>query len=63
MADGVTETVPVMVAEPGLVAVNTGMFPLPFAPSPMAVLLFVQLKVVPVTLPAGVVNVDDAPLQ
>ena len=63
MAVGVTETVPLMVVFPLLVAVNTGILPFPFAPSPMAVLLFVQLKVVPLTVSEGVVNIDDAPLQ
>jgi hypothetical protein len=45
------------------VAVNDGMFPDPFAPSPIAVLLFVQVKVVPLTGPDKVVEVTLAPLQ
>ena len=63
MAVGVTEMVPLMVVFPLLVAVNTGIFPFPLAPSPMLVLLFDQLNVVPVTVSVGVVNIDDAPLQ
>jgi len=63
LADGVTEMVPVMVVFPVLVAINMGMFPFPLAPSPMFVLSFVQLNVVPVTFPVGVVNMDEAPLQ
>jgi hypothetical protein len=46
-AEGVTVIVPVIGVDPGLVAVNAGTFPLPLAPSPMAVLLFVHINVVP----------------
>jgi hypothetical protein len=51
LAEGVTvteaETGPVVM----FAAVNDGMFPVPPDASPMAVLSFVQLKVVPVTGP------------
>ena len=42
-----TVIVAVIGVVPGFVAVNAGIFPLPFAPSPMAVLLFVHVNVVP----------------
>ena len=63
MAVGVTEMVPLIVVFPLLVAVNMGMLPFPLGPSPMPVLSFVQLNVVPVTVSVGVVNMDEAPLQ
>ena len=40
---GVTVIFPKMGAVPGFVAIKEGMFPEPFAPRPMAVLLFVQV--------------------
>ena len=46
-----------------LPAVNEGMFPEPLAVSPMAGLLFVQLKEVPLTGPDKVVDGALAPLQ
>ena len=42
-AEGVTVIVAVIGVDPGLVAVNDGILPLPLAPRPIAVLLFVQL--------------------
>ena len=52
---GVTVMVPVMVAFVLLAgAVQPGMFPVPAAPSPIAVLLFAQLKVVPARFPEKV---------
>ena len=42
-AVGVNVMVELMAVEPGLVAVNEGMSPLPLATKPMSVLLFVQL--------------------
>ena len=45
------------------VAVNDGISPDPLAARPMAVLLFVQVKVVLVTAPANVVIAAVAPLQ
>ena len=56
-----------MVAEIGaeveLVAVNAGTLPVPLAASPIAVLLLVHAKVVPVTGPLSVVAVAPALLQ
>ena len=46
-----------------LVAVKDGIFPDPLAARPMAVLLFVQVKVVPLTGPDKVVVVTLAALQ
>jgi hypothetical protein len=43
--------------EVALVAVNEGVFPVPLAARPIAVLLFVHAKVAPVT---GLVNADAA---
>jgi len=63
LAVGVTETVPLMVAVPLLEAVNTGILAVPLAARPIPVLVFVHAKVVPATVPVGVVKVDDAPLQ
>ena len=45
------------------VAVKAGMFPVPLAPRPIAVLLFVQVKVVPVTGPDSVVTGTAVPAQ
>jgi hypothetical protein len=45
------------------VAVNEGILPEPFAARPIAVLLFVQVNVVPLTGPDKVVTVADAPTQ
>ena len=47
LAFGVTVIVAVIGVEPALVAVKAGIFPFPLAASPIAVLLFVQLYVVP----------------
>jgi hypothetical protein len=55
--------VAVIGAELALVAVNAGISPDPLAASPMAVLLFVQVNVVPLTGPDKVVAVILAPLQ
>lgn len=44
---GVTVTVPVAVVLLGALAVKLGILPVPDAPNPMAVLLFVQLKTPP----------------
>jgi hypothetical protein len=46
-----------------LVAVNAGMSPKPLAASPTAVLLFVQVNVVPLTGPDKEVSRADAPAQ
>jgi hypothetical protein len=63
LAEGVMVMVAVIGPELALVAVNDGMFPDPLAARPMAVLLFVQVNVVPLTGPDKVVAVTLAPLQ
>jgi len=50
-ADGVTDIVAVTGALVKLMAVKAGIFPLPEAAKPIVGLLFVQLKVVPLTAP------------
>ena len=50
-ADGVTVIVAVTGALVKLMAVKAGIFPLPEAAKPIVGLLFVQLKVVPLTAP------------
>jgi len=62
-ADGVTVIVAVTGALVKLIAVNAGIFPLPLAAKPIAVLLFVQLKVVPLTAPEKVIRLVVAPLH
>jgi hypothetical protein len=60
---GVTVIVAVTGAFVVLVAVNEAMLPLPLAPSPIEVLLLVQLYTVPVTAPLKATAVVAAPLQ
>jgi hypothetical protein len=55
--------VAVIGADVVLVAVNAGIFPDPLAANPIAVLLFVQVNVVPLTGPDKEVEVTLAPLQ
>lgn len=55
--------VAVMGAIPGFVAVNEGTFPIPLAPKPMEVLLFVQVKVAPGVVLEKTVAGTVAPLQ
>jgi hypothetical protein len=62
-ADGVTVIVEVIGDVEALVAVNTGMSPEPLAARPIAVLLFVQVNVVPLTGPDSVVTVANVPVQ
>jgi len=62
-ADGVTVIVAVTGALLVLIAVNAGIFPLPEAAKPIDVLLFVQLKVVPLIAPEKVTRFVDAPLH
>ena len=62
-ADGVTVMVAVMGVVPVLVAVKAGTFPFPLAANPIAVLLFVHAKVVPVTGLVNTVAGIEAPLQ
>lgn len=63
----VAEAVIVMVAETGtmpvLVAVKGGISPVPLASKPIAVLLFVQVNVVPDTGPVIAVAGTASPLQ
>lgn len=63
LAVGVTVIVEVTEVVPVLVAVNAPMFPVPDAGRPIEVLLFVQLKVDPVTDPEKLIAVVEAPLQ
>ena len=60
-ADGVTVMVDVIAALVLLAAVNDAILPLPLAPRPIAVLLFVQLYDVPV--PLNVTTVVDVLLH
>ena len=62
-ADGVTVIVAVTGAVPVLIAANEGIFPLPDAAKPIDVLLFVQLKVVPLTAPEKATRFVEAPLH
>ena len=62
-ADGVTVIVPVIGAVVVLVAVKLGILPIPLAANPIAVLLFVQLKVVPATPPVKLTAAVAAALQ
>lgn len=62
-ADGVTVMVAVTAALVELVAVKAGIFPLPFAASPMDVLLLVQLNVVAATEPVNAIAFVVAPLH
>ena len=55
--------IPLIIVLPELVVVNDGTLPEPLAPNPIAVLLFVQLKVDPDTGPVIVVDVAVAPVQ
>ena len=60
---GVTVIVAVIAAVVVLVAVNTGILPVPLATSPIVVLLFVQVYVVPVTVLAKLIAVVAVALQ
>ena len=62
-ADGITVIVAVTGALVKLITVNTGIFPLPFAAKPIVVLLFVQLKVVPLIAPEKATRFVEAPLH
>lgn len=63
MAAGVTVMVDVIGALVLLIALNAGIFPVPPAPRPIAVLLLVQAKKVPVTGPLIEFNGTTEPLQ
>jgi hypothetical protein len=62
-AVGVITMVAVIGVAPVFVAVKEGIFPDPLAARPMAVLLFVQVNVVPATGPVRVFKGTFAPLQ
>ena len=62
-ADGVTDIVAVTGALVKLMAVKAGIFPLPEAAKPIVGLLFVQLKVVPLTAPEKATRFVEAPLH
>jgi hypothetical protein len=63
LAVGVIVIVAVIGDVVALVAVNAGMSPEPLAASPMAVLLFVHVNVVPLTGPDTFVIDVTAPVQ
>jgi len=63
LAVGVNTTVELIVAEPGLVAVNDGISPTPLVANPIAGLLLVQVYVVPITVGLGVMMVVVVPGQ
>jgi D-ribose pyranose/furanose isomerase RbsD len=62
---GVTTIVANIGDVPAFVAINAGIFPVPEAAKPIAVLLFVQEKVVvpPVFVVVKEAKVDELPLQ
>jgi hypothetical protein len=62
-ADGVTVIVAVIGEVVAFVVVNAGTLPEPFAPSPIAVLLFVHVKDVPLTGPDKLVAGAITPAQ
>jgi hypothetical protein len=63
LAEGVTVIVAVIGALVVLVAVNDAILPVPEAASPIAVLLLVQLKVVPATAPVKLTAAVADPLH
>ena len=63
LAVGVTVIVAEMEAFVPFVVVKEGIFPFPLAPSPIAVLLLVQAKVVPATGPEKVISGTEILLQ
>jgi hypothetical protein len=62
-AEGVIDMVAVTGTFKALVAVNAGTSPVPFAPKPIDVLLFVQVNVVPDTGPVITVDGTAPPEQ
>jgi len=58
---GVTVIVAVIAVAVAFTVVNAGIVPVPLAPSPIAVLLFVQLYVAPATLPLSVTAASVVP--
>jgi hypothetical protein len=63
LATGVMVIIAEMGAELLFAAVNASKFPLPFDPKPIPGLLFVQVKVVPVTGPVNGTSGTDTPAQ
>jgi hypothetical protein len=63
LAEGVTVIVAVTGALVVLIAVNDGIFPLPLAAKPIAVLLFIQIKAVPLTAPVKLMALVAVALQ
>ena len=63
LINGITLMVAVTGAAVKLIAVNEGIFPAPFAARPIEVLLFVQLKPVPLTAPLKLTALVAAPLH
>src|SRR6188768_1120746 len=61
--DGTTMMVATTGVEPVFIAVKAGMLPLPLAASPIVVLLFVQLKEVPLNVPVNATAFVVAPLH
>ncbi len=55
--------VPNIAAVVVFVAVNDGKLPVPLAPKPIAVLLFVHVKNTPVGVPPKIVEGTNAPVQ
>jgi hypothetical protein len=62
-ADGVTVIVAVIGALVKLIAVKDAILPVPLAPKPIDVFVFVQLKVVPLTEPVNVIALVATPLH
>ena len=62
-AAGITVMVAIIAVIPLFDAVNEGIFPVPFAPSPMDGLLFVHVKVVPATGPLNAIGAVMTPSQ
>jgi len=63
LVEGVTVIVAVTGTFVGLVAMNDGILPVPLAPSPIDVLLFVQLNIVPATGPVKITGAVGSPLH
>jgi hypothetical protein len=63
LAVGVIVIVEVIGDVDGFIVANEGISPEPFAASPMAVLLFVHVNVVPAMGPDNVVNGATVPVQ
>lgn len=60
---GVTKMEAILAVEFGLVAIKDGIFPFPFDARPIELLLFIQTKFVPGTLPLNTISLVVDPLQ